>query len=196
VSASPPTAADLSILFDVWLLSNLSSGLLDDALLATGMSGDEFGMYSLLAGFGPATPSQISRWTGLRPTTVSAVLKRLGARGHTVQHRNDRDGRSYLVGLSRAGERAHATSGVVFLAQTRGLVELLGRRQAGLRQALQALDATLRRATGADPRPYQVETADAEDRWQLPYDGSALTPDQEEHVRHYIAFLRSSAGST
>jgi DNA-binding MarR family transcriptional regulator len=190
------TANDLSILFDVWLLSHLSSGLLDDALLETGMSGDEFGMYTLLRGFGAATPSQLSRWTGLRPTTVSAVLKRIAGRGHTLQRRHPEDGRSYLVDLSEAGERAHARTAAAFRVQTEALVELLGANQAALRQALQSLDAVLRQVVGADPRPYRLETATADARWALHYDGAALSPAQEQDVRRYLDFIRSSADRT
>jgi DNA-binding MarR family transcriptional regulator len=190
------TAADMSILFDVWLLSNLTSGLLDDALLETGMSGDEFGLYSLLRGFGPATPTQISRWTGLGPTTVSAALKRLSQRGHTERQPNPGDGRSYLVGLTPEGVAAHASTGRTFLAQVETLNDLLGNDEPALRQALQALDAVLRQATGADPRPYQLEGADSADSWQLAYEGGPLTSVQERDVRRYIDFIRTSTPRT
>ena len=39
----------------------------------------------------------------MRPTTVSAALRRMAGRRHSVQHDNPDDGRSYLVGLSPAG---------------------------------------------------------------------------------------------
>jgi hypothetical protein len=56
---------EISVLFDVWLLMHLVSGMLDQALAEHGLSGDEFGLYSLLRGFGPVTPTQIARWTGM-----------------------------------------------------------------------------------------------------------------------------------
>ena len=67
----------MSLLFDVWLVTGLIAGLLDDVLADTELNGDDFGMYSLLRRFGPATPTQLHRWTGLPPTTISAHLKRL-----------------------------------------------------------------------------------------------------------------------
>src|SRR3954453_2185887 len=97
----------MSILMDTWLIATLPRGLLDDSLERSGMSGDDFALYSLLNAYGPASPSQIARWTGMRATTVSAALKRLAARGHTVQDRNRDDRRSYTVGLSDAGRAAH-----------------------------------------------------------------------------------------
>jgi DNA-binding MarR family transcriptional regulator len=179
----------MSILFDVWLVSHLMSGLLDDSLLAAGMSGDDFGMYSLLRRFGPATPGQVARWTGLRPTTVSAHLKRLAARGHTTHTRNPADGRSYLVGLSPAGEAAHTATAQVFRAETRKLAALLGDDEARHRQALQRLDAVLREAADADPRPYVLEERTGS--WELTYDGDPLTPAQEQDVRRYLDFVRA-----
>src|SRR5919199_322961 len=105
MEASPPAERrlEISVLFDVWLVMHLVAGLLDQALAEHGLSGDEFGLYSLLRGFGPATPTQISRWTGMPATTVSAALRRLTARGHVERMPHPDDGRSYLVALSDAG---------------------------------------------------------------------------------------------
>jgi DNA-binding MarR family transcriptional regulator len=182
----------MSILFDVWLVSKLMSGLLDDSLMASGMTGDDFGMYSLLRRFGPATPSQIARWTGLRPTTVSANLKRLAARGHTSQSRHPDDGRSYLVGLSPEGVAAHTATARVFWDETRKLADLLGPDENRHRQALQSLDTLLREAAGADPRPYVLASEKRSGSWELSYDGAPLTPAQEDDVRRYITFIRTS----
>src|ERR671932_2169639 len=98
---------EISLLFDVWLLMHLVSGMLDQALAEHGLSGDEFGLYSLLRGFGPVPPSQITRWTGMPATTVSAALRRLAARGHVERMPHPDDGRSYLVALNEAGEATH-----------------------------------------------------------------------------------------
>jgi DNA-binding MarR family transcriptional regulator len=182
----------MSILFDIWLISNLTAGLLDDDLMQSGMSGDDFGLYSLLKAFGPAAPGQISRWTGLRPTTVSATLKRLAARGHTVQQRNGADGRSYLVALSEEGQGAHARTAQVFWDETRKLAQLLGPGDAARRQALQSLDADLREAAGFEPRPYRLADDTEQQTWDLRYDGAPLSAKQEDQVRQYIEFIRAS----
>ena len=105
-----------TVLLDLWLVGHEMSALLDEALAASGLSADDFGLYSLLRGWGPVTPSQISRWTGMRPTTVSVALKRLNGRGHADQAPNPQDGRSYLVGLNAAGEAAHQAAAPLFLA--------------------------------------------------------------------------------
>src|SRR3954464_15176514 len=105
-----------SLLFDIWLIGDAMATLIDEALAPAGIRGDDFGLYSLLRGYGPTTPSQISRWTGMRPTTVSVGLKRMRGRGHAVETPNPEDGRSYLVGLSEAGLAAHTASAPPFLA--------------------------------------------------------------------------------
>ena len=112
-------AEPMSVLMDTWLIANLTNGLLDDSLERSGMTGDDFALYSLLNAYGPASPSQIARWTGMRATTVSAALKRLAARGHTTQHRNTEDRRSYAVGLNDAGRAAHRETAAVFWTETR-----------------------------------------------------------------------------
>ena len=193
----PARPEEMSLLFDVWLLMHLVSGMLDGALEGTGLSGDDFGLYSLLRVFGPATPTQIARWTGMRPTTVSAALRRMSARGHSETAPNPADRRSYLVSLSPAGAAAHLNAAMAFLPELGRVAEAVAPGEGDLRLALQGLDRALRDVAGLDPRPYTLaESRTAADRrWQLPYDGEPLTPEQEASVRSYIDFLRSRAGS-
>ena len=186
-------AEPMSILMDTWLIANLTSGLLDDSLERSGMNGDDFALYSLLNAYGPATPSQIARWTGMRATTVSAALKRLAARGHTVRDSTAGDRRSYTVGLNSAGRAAHRETAAVFWSETRKLAEILGDREGELRQQLQTLDASLRAAAVLDPRPYQLTAVTGADSWQLSYAGEPLNPAQENQVRQYIDFVRSTS---
>jgi DNA-binding MarR family transcriptional regulator len=183
----------MSILMDTWLIANLTSGLLDDSLERSGLSGDDFALYSLLNAYGPASPSQIARWTGMRATTVSAALKRLAARGHTVRNSNADDRRSYTVGLNDEGRAAHRETAGVFWTETRELAEVLGSREGELRQQLQVLDASLREAAALDPRPYQLFAVTGGDSWQLSYEGEPLNPVQESQVRRYIDFVRSTS---
>lgn len=186
----------MSLLFDVWLVMHLASGVLDGALAGSGLSGDDFGLYSLLRVFGPATPSQIARWTGMRPTTVSAALGRLARRGHSVQRDNPADGRSYLVGLSRSGIAAHATAAPAFLA-VMARVDLALRPEAHAQRAsLQRLDAVLREVAELDPRPYALAPDPGDATWQLTYSGAPLTPPQEAAVRAYVEFVRTTPSTT
>jgi DNA-binding MarR family transcriptional regulator len=185
---------EMSLLFDVWLVMHLASGYLDQALADTGLSGDDFGLYSLLRVFGPATPTQIATWTGMRPTTVSAALRRAASRGHTAQRRNPDDGRSYLVGLSAAGVKAHARAAGPFLDFLAEMHDALGPEVVDQRLSLQRLDGALRDAAGLPPRPYALEEQKGRRR-TVAYDGQPLTTTQERAVRAYIDGLRAQAPS-
>ena len=189
---------EMSLLFDVWLVMHLVSGLLDGALEGSGLSGDDFGLYSLLRVFGPATPTQIARWTGMRPTTVSAALRRMAGRGHSETTPNPADRRSYLVAMSAAGRRAHQDAATPFLAQLDRLRRVVTPAEGVTRLRLQSLDTALRTVAALDPRPYTLTESTARDasgaRWALPYDGDPLTPDQEAAARSYLDFLRTKPG--
>jgi DNA-binding MarR family transcriptional regulator len=180
------------LLFDLWLVTHVVSGALDDVLVgAGGLSSDDFGFYSLLRGFGPVTPSQVSRWTAMRPSTVSTLVGRLQQRGHVEQTPNPEDGRSRLLALTPAGEQAHARTAVVFFDATRALSATLGPDEHRQRVSLERLDAALRQVRGLDPRPYAVAVDRAAAEARLVYQGPALTADEEAHARQYIDFIRS-----
>ena len=194
---APPSDGPMSLLFDIWLLDGLTTGLLDGVLAGTGLSGDDYGMYSLLRRYGPATPSQLHRWTGFPLTTVSAHLKRLEKRGHVTRTANPADGRSHRVGLTRAGERAHASATEPFLAAMHPLRARFVPDARQERLVLQRIDSVLREALPLDPRPYAVETQpegtthDQAGTPALAYSGAPLTYLQEHQVRQYIDFLRN-----
>jgi DNA-binding MarR family transcriptional regulator len=182
----------MSLLFDLWLINHLISGALDDVLAdAGGLSGEDFGFYSLLRRFGPVSASQVVRWTAMRPTTVSTLVRRLQQRGHVEQRPHPEDGRSRLLALTPAGEEAHAATAETFFAATRVLAAALGPDEQRQRASLQRLDAALRQVGRLDPRPYAVAPDRPATVPRLAYEGPPLTADEEAHVRQYIDFIRS-----
>jgi len=195
--SAPASDGPMSLLFDIWLLTGLTSGLLDEILAETELNGDDFGMYSLLHRYGPVTPTQIHRWTGQRATTISAHLKRLEARGHITRSANPADGRSHQVGLSAAGEAAHDKATEPFLAAMHVLRARFIPDTVRERLVLQHLDTVLRESSGLDQRPYRVALEhDTPDRDRtgtpvLAYTGEPLSSAEEQQVRLYIDFLRS-----
>lgn len=182
----------MSLLFDLWLVSHLISGALDDVLAGSGgLSGEEFGFYSLLRRFGPATARQVTGWTAMPATTVSSFVRRLQQRGHVEQRANPEDGRSRLLSLTPAGEQAHATAAETFYAATRTLSAALGPDESAQRSSLQRLDTALRQVGGLDPRPYTVNPSAQEPVANLAYSCPQLSGDEEAQVRQYIQFLLS-----
>ena len=184
----------MTLLFDVWLVVHAMQTFVDDALVESGLSGDDYALYSLLRRFGPATPTRISRWTGMRPTTVSVALKRLAERGHAERSPNPADGRSYLVGLSEAGVAAHDAASPGFLAAVRALAGEVGTDLRRERAVLQDLDAGFRAVLGLDARPYDLSSELPAGTSELTDAGAQLTPEQEHDVRRYVDFVRSRTG--
>jgi DNA-binding MarR family transcriptional regulator len=189
------TARRTTLLLDLWLVGHELSALLDDALASSGLSADDFGLYSVLRGWGPVTPSQISRWTGMRPTTVSVALKRLNGRGHADQAPNPQDGRSYLVGLNTEGAAAHSAAAPLFFAAMERFDAGLVTSDHETRTAVQRIDAALRSALDLDDRPYSLADGDrGEPGGALTYAGPPLDAAQERRVLHFIDFIRSQPG--
>jgi DNA-binding MarR family transcriptional regulator len=201
-SAPPESDGPMSLLFDIWLVSGLMAGLLEDVLAESELNGDDFGMYSLMRRYGPATPTQLRRWTGLPLTTISAHLKRLEKRGHLTRSPNPTDGRSHRVGLSAAGEAAHDAATEPFLAAMHTLRARFVPDTLRERLVLQGLDAVLREALALDDRPYRVQLPADDDTHHgsgaavLAYPGAPLSSAEEQQVRLYIDFLRTQGTQT
>lgn len=128
-----------NVLFDVWLVGKAVNGLLDAALLASGLTADEFGVYSVLNSADGLTPSALARWLSAPPTTVSSYVKRIEGRGHLRREPNPADGRSYLIRLTDAGRAAHRAAGTAFLPVLDDVVAALGAEEPRIRRSLSGL---------------------------------------------------------
>ncbi len=127
------------------------------------------------------------------PTTVSAAVRRLQGRGHAELRPNPADGRSRLVALTPAGEKAHAEAADVFFAATRPLAAAIGADEARQRASLQRLDRALR---GRRPRPPPLRIDARDDaRHTVEYDGPPLSAEEQDHVRRYVDFVRAGRSS-
>jgi DNA-binding MarR family transcriptional regulator len=141
-----------NVLFDVWLASKATTGLLDAALAPSGLTADEFGIYSVLGSTDAMTPTELARWLSAPPTTVSSIVKRLEGRGHLVRERNPADGRSSILRLTEEGRAAHQAAGARFLPVLGDVVAGLGRDEASVRRALTRLRVVVDAlVTGAGP---------------------------------------------
>ena len=136
-------AAGTNVLFDVWLVYRATAGVLDGALAPSGLSADEFGLYSVLTSADALTPSELARWMAAPATTVSSYVKRLERRGHVKRIANPRDGRSYLLSLTPSGRRAHRAAVDAFIPVLARVVRALGPSEASVRQGLASLRAAL-----------------------------------------------------
>ena len=102
------------MLFDVWLLARAAFSVLDTALAPSGLTSDEFAIYSVLLSTDAMTPSELARWMAAPPTSISSYIKRFEGRGHVIRVENPEDGRSYRLRLTPAGRAAHRAAGALF----------------------------------------------------------------------------------
>jgi DNA-binding MarR family transcriptional regulator len=135
--------ASTNVLFDVWLVSRAANGLLDDALSPSGLTADEFAVYSVLRA-GPLSPSALAQWMTAPLTTVSSYVKRFERRGHVERVPNPEDRRSYRLALTPEGIGAHERAGARFLPVLRAVESALGAPATrAVRSDLAALRAAL-----------------------------------------------------
>ena len=140
-----------TLLFDVWVVANSTRALLDRALRPSGLSAEDFALYSAIRRDGGVTPTELSSLMALPPTTVSSIVARLERRGHVRRVPNPADARSYRIRLSPSGQAAHAAAGELFAPVLGGVEAALGIPPGQARDALAAINSAVLRATGEMP---------------------------------------------
>jgi DNA-binding MarR family transcriptional regulator len=133
------TQASSTVLFDVWLTARLVITMLDEALAGTGLGAEDFAVYSVLRKAGEISPTELARWMSAPATTVSSYIKRLEARKHVRRVPNPDDRRSYRLRLTKAGERAHAAAGRLFIPTQEGVENAMTMPTKDVQDALREL---------------------------------------------------------
>lgn len=140
-----------SILFDLWLLQQALTPLIETAISGTRLSADEYGFYLLMTHINDATPGDIARMTGMRTNTTSAALSRLEKRGHLIRTPNETDKRSVRVRLSPEGlkvvEEAVAANAAI---HDRIMAEIEG---TDIARGVSELERIVRGIANMPPRP-------------------------------------------
>lgn len=172
----------MTVLFDVFALSRSVTRLLDDALVDVDLNGFDYAMTSMLRDQGRVSPTDIATWTGMTPTTVSGVLRRLQDRGYVDREPHPEDGRSSLATLTAAGTAATEAAQAAFDRARRDVEAALGERLGPVRTCLQDLDDAVRAAANGDRRPWRVAPVGSVD--------PDLTPAQADELARYVAWLR------
>ena len=150
--ADRASAPDTNLLFDAWLVSRSITFLLDEALAPSGLTADEFAVYSVLL-TGPLTPTELATWMSAPMTTVSSYVKRFESRGHVRRVENEDDARSYRLTLTRAGVAAHQRAGALFLPMLGAVEDALGRSRGTVERSLTLLERALREVGAPAARP-------------------------------------------
>lgn len=177
-----------NLLVDVWLAHSLARRLVDQGLAGTPLSTDEFALYGLIVDLGPATPTQLGRWTGMAATTLSALTRRCEARGELKRRANPDDRRSSHLALTKAGMRLYKSCLGPLHAAITAVHENLPGDVLDVRLALQDVDSALRAVLGVDERPYRLEPVG--ETHVLDYSGPALTTAQRSETLAFVEWLR------
>jgi DNA-binding MarR family transcriptional regulator len=103
-----------SVLFDLFAASQRVKTLLVAAMEGSGLTPDEYAVYSALLEFEPLSPTEMAAVVGMPPTTMSHYVREMRERGHVEEEPNPRDGRSRMLRLSAAGRAAHGRANLAF----------------------------------------------------------------------------------
>jgi DNA-binding MarR family transcriptional regulator len=142
LSAQEIAEQNVDVLFLVWLLARATSDLVDTALESTGLTSDEYAIYSVLAA-GTVTPTELARWMAAPLTTVSSYVKRFERRGHVTREPNPDDRRSYRIQLTPAGRQTHRAAATLFAPVRADVADALGVHAPFTHDTLRSLRAVL-----------------------------------------------------
>ena len=130
----------ISLLFDLFAVSNRVRVLLRQAMADADLRPDEYAIYSAVFKVGPLTISELAAVAGMPLTSVSDYVQTMTSRGHARRWANPVDSRSFLVALTDEGLAAHGTARVSFAKVTNRLRRALALPEQEVIRALHALD--------------------------------------------------------
>jgi DNA-binding MarR family transcriptional regulator len=130
----------ISLLFDVFVLNQHLRSLLTRALEGTGISPDQYAVYSLLFEAGSLSPTDMATRMGMPLTTLLDYLRPMLRRHHVSRGRHPRDGRSYLVTLTARGLAVFRRANAAWNEAIRRLEPGVKMPVGDVRRALHALD--------------------------------------------------------
>jgi DNA-binding MarR family transcriptional regulator len=139
-----------NVLFRFFRVTNSMRQLVARAVDGSGLSNDEYGVFSGIVGLGPVSPTELAAKLGVPPTTISVYLSRFLERGIVRRLANPEDGRSYLVEATEKGGEVLAYVGPRLRVEADAIMAASELSFDELMTALGALEAATRTALDAD----------------------------------------------
>ena len=150
---------EISLLFDVFVLTNRIQRLIETALADAPLRGDQYAVYSLLFEAGPMTATEMALNLGVPLTTMLDHLRVMDARGHIRREAHPRDGRARNVSLTIEGVADHRRTNAAWEPMRSRIEQSLAIPVEQARQALRALDDAVQAAAGAAPPSRKSDVA-------------------------------------
>lgn len=142
---SEPTSLEQLLCFNVYSLNRALSRFYQATFGATGMSYPKFVVLSALDESGALTVSELSKFAGMEPSTLSPLLKRMEEYGVLTRVRSTEDERRVVITLTDMGQQAVTLAREAVLgglkelkldpSQTGQIVKLLGAARASVESA-------------------------------------------------------------
>jgi DNA-binding MarR family transcriptional regulator len=142
-----------TILLDLFLTNQHRKRMIEAALAETELPAEDYPVYVLIGAEGPWTPTGLSRRLEMPLSTMLFRLGRLERRGHAERVPNSDDRRSYLIRLTKEGERLLGEARPAFRDYAEAVERRLGSKRVdvlrvGLEELRQAVVAELEKRRG------------------------------------------------
>src|SRR5438445_13218207 len=98
---------DVSLLFDLFVVSQRMRRVLADGMAGSGMRPDEYAVYGLLFMYGPMTATEMAEQLGLPLSTVLDYVNAIDEAAHLNRVRHPDDGRAVQLPVNSKGASAH-----------------------------------------------------------------------------------------
>ncbi len=132
--------ADVSLLFDLFVVSQRVRRVLADGLAGSGMRPDEYAVYGLLFMYGPLTATEMAEQLGLPLSTVLDYVNAIDEAGRLNRVRHPDDGRAVQLALNSRGVAAHNRANKHWEVVRKEIEGSLQMPKSQVRAALAALD--------------------------------------------------------
>lgn len=153
-----PHRADVSLLFDLFVVSQRMRRVLADGMAGSGMRPDEYAVYGLLFMYGPMTATEMAEQLGLPLSTVLDYVNAIDEAGHLNRVRHPDDGRAVQLALNSRGVSAHNRANKHWEVVRKEIEGSLRMPKANVRAALVALDEAAAEAQAARRRATKRST--------------------------------------
>jgi DNA-binding MarR family transcriptional regulator len=147
--AEPPFVHD-NVLFRFFRVTNSMRQLVARAVEGSGLSNDEYGVFSGIVNLRRVSPTELAAKLGVPPTTISVYLARFLELGIVRRLPNPDDGRSYLVEPTDKGRELLAYIAPRLRVEADALMAASELSFEELMTALGALEAATKAALDAD----------------------------------------------